>query len=193
MRLFLGLVATLVIAGPADAFDPLQSEVKFVPHTSAGRNVGCGMEFTFVFNDLVSRAGEMSGISGSFSWLSRGGGFGGLFKIAGVDFDQQPPRQFQIHSGVLRIGGKAYQPDTTVQCEREQNFCGIYSMASSVAVFRAMVEKPTEVGFNRARGGLDIMLPMTASNDELMKLLVCMDELVSELNSAAGSTPPKTK
>lgn len=179
------IVLALFFPSFAGAAEPLKSSVSFIPYTSGGRNVGCGLEYTAIFRDTVYRQDQFSGLVGGISWLATRDrpGIIGMFKLAGVDFDDQMrPTPFKVNVGVLRIGGALQTPVKVIPCEVPQNYCGAYSMDQSVRILAEVSQNPVEMGYNRSSGGLDVMVPFSVGNAELLKLLDCVQDLAANID-----------
>ena len=53
----------------------------------------------------------------------------------------------------------------------------------------AIIDRPSEVLYNRAKGTLDISLPLSTPGDEMEKFVLCMRGAMSEVKNRCASLP----
>ena len=67
-------------------------------------------------------------------------------------------------------------------CEQESNYCGAYGFDAATSLFRAIIERPEiQIGYNRAKGGFDVMIDLPTEDAQILKLAECMSSLVDSM------------
>jgi hypothetical protein len=108
----------------------------------------------------------MATVTGSLSWFETQGDIGLILKIYGVDYPgaaklDMTPEPFTVSEGFLVIEKLPYPVSGSFPCDdRPTGFCGGYRLPTSVVLFDSFGSSKLSVGFNRQRGGLDIVLPL---------------------------------
>lgn len=105
-----------------------------------------------MIRDRVYRSGGFVGLTGTYAWLVDGErkGFLGLFKMGTVDFDDgMKGTLFRPFTTTLKIGRTVHRPGQRIPCDKPTYICGAYSMTASTDVFKAMLNEPILMGYNR--------------------------------------------
>jgi len=178
MRLVSAAVAIMAVAltqQAAAAQTAIQSrEIGFFVQTVGGAPKGCGMEFTYVFEDKVYKAGETAALTGSLTLIDNDkGSIVPLLKLSGIDFPGGPaaarPTPFSIHDVSISVDGAVYHAKA-MSCEDPRAFCGSFSMMEGTMISVAVSRGGATLNFNRQAGGLDYNLPFDENPDKTQNL-----------------------
>lgn len=175
----LTIVGVLGHVTSALAAEFLTSETRAESYSSDGVRNGCGLEYTGAFPDHTYRGGKLSGIGGSIAWLSNPSGLGVFFKLILMDFPGTDGTQPATFSPINHAFLNDFSFDGKIQCDNPNGFCEFGGMEKSMALLEKMTGN-VRIGFNRSRGGMDVVLDITPPPSEVDKLLSCVEELAKQ-------------
>ncbi|MDR3422861.1 MAG: hypothetical protein P4L80_16725 [Xanthobacteraceae bacterium] len=142
----------------------LSREIEFFVQTASGAPKGCGMQFTYVFEDKTNKAGQIASMTGSLTWYDDDKGHVVPFlKLIGFDFPGGPiarnPTPFSIREASITVDGQTFHAIAS-PCEDSHAFCGGFSMLDGVVISHGVEggAGPT-LNFNRDAAALDTSLP----------------------------------
>jgi hypothetical protein len=176
-----------------------ERHIEYFEETSSGRPIGCGIEFTLIFNDRSYSGGNVAGIDASLTNFIKEGNLLTTFKLAGADFPNGPSGQrvsFPIYDASLDVDRKLFRA-SRFNCETPDNYCGFMSASDGLAIFNAFEKQGVTLRFNRANGQFDYTFKLTnapganqdpqAYVDGLNKHSQCMLDI---LERAKANLPP---